>query len=71
MEYVIPNKLLFHICLSIISQKIGFAYIVSLTQRYADCAFEIDLLINRQNQIISDCFPQGTTLFIVSGNTFR
>ncbi|QSQ95822.1 DUF3885 domain-containing protein [Acinetobacter indicus] len=40
------------------------------SKRYADCAFEIDLLINRQNQIISDCFPQGTTLFIVSGNTF-
>jgi hypothetical protein len=28
------------------------------SKRYADCAFEIDLLINRQNQIISDCFPQ-------------
>lgn len=40
------------------------------SKRYADHAVEIDLLLRRQNQIISDCLPPSTTIFIVSGNYF-
>ena len=40
------------------------------SKRYADNAVETDLLLRRQNQIISDCLTSETPVFIVSGNSF-
>ncbi|OTG81716.1 hypothetical protein [Acinetobacter sp. ANC 4648] len=40
------------------------------SKRYANHAVEIDLLLRRQNQVISDCLTSGIPIFIVSGNYF-
>lgn len=40
------------------------------SKRYADTTAEYELLLNRQNEIITDCFRENTSIFIVSGHYF-
>ncbi|ENX13366.1 hypothetical protein F895_02670 [Acinetobacter sp. CIP 64.2] len=40
------------------------------SKRYADTAAEYELLLNRHNKIITDCFGDDTSIFIVSGHYF-
>lgn len=38
------------------------------SKRYADNQSEIQLLLDRQNQIITDCFGSDTCVYLVTGN---
>ncbi|ENU23262.1 hypothetical protein F993_02131 [Acinetobacter proteolyticus] len=40
------------------------------SKRYANTPEEYELLLNRHNKIITDCFGTGTSIFIVSGHYF-
>ncbi|WP_225761692.1 hypothetical protein [Acinetobacter sp. Marseille-P8610] len=40
------------------------------SKRYANNPEEYELLLNRQNKIITDCLGIGTSIFIVSGHYF-
>ncbi|MFW2160769.1 hypothetical protein ACG93T_05205 [Acinetobacter beijerinckii] len=40
------------------------------SKRYADTPAEYELLLNRHNEIITDCFGENTSIFIVSGHYF-
>ncbi|WP_288402765.1 hypothetical protein [uncultured Acinetobacter sp.] len=40
------------------------------SKRYADTAAEYELLLNRHNEIITDCFGENTSIFIISGHYF-
>lgn len=40
------------------------------SKRYADTPAEYELLLNRHNKIITDCFGENTSIFIVSGHYF-
>ncbi|ENV79159.1 hypothetical protein N7574_07260 [Acinetobacter ursingii] len=40
------------------------------SKRYADTTEEYELLLNRHNEIITDCFGENTSIFIVSGHYF-
>ncbi|WP_436898035.1 DUF3885 domain-containing protein [Acinetobacter gyllenbergii] len=40
------------------------------SKRYANTPEEYELLLNRQNKIITDCLGIGTSIFIVSGHYF-
>lgn len=40
------------------------------SKRYADTPAEYELLLNRHNEIITDCFGENSSIFIVSGHYF-
>lgn len=40
------------------------------SKRYADTSAEYELLLNRHNEIITDCFGENSSIFIVSGHYF-
>ena len=40
------------------------------SKRYADTVTEYELLLDRQNKIITDCFGNDTSIFIASGHHF-
>lgn len=40
------------------------------SKRHADTPAEYELLLDRHNKIITDCFVTGTSIFIVSGHYF-
>jgi len=40
------------------------------SKRYADTPAEYELLLNRHNEIITDCFGDDASIFIVSGHYF-
>ncbi|WP_332604478.1 DUF3885 domain-containing protein [Acinetobacter sp. ESBL14] len=40
------------------------------SKRYADTTAEYELLLNRHNKIITDCFGDDASIFIVSGHYF-
>ncbi|MCM1958534.1 hypothetical protein NCZ17_04030 [Acinetobacter modestus] len=40
------------------------------SKRYADTAAEYELLSNRHNEIITDCFGENTSIVIISGHYF-
>lgn len=40
------------------------------SKRYADTTAEYELLLNRHNTIITDCFGENSSIFIVSGHYF-
>jgi len=40
------------------------------SKRYTDNSTQMDILLKHQNQIIDDCLSSGSSIFIVSGNSF-
>ena len=66
-----PNKLpISHYLIQDFPQFWFRIYSLPESKRYANTPEEYELLLNRHNKIITDCFGTGTSIFIVSGHYF-
>lgn len=66
-----PNKLpISHYLVQYFQQSWFRIHSLPESKRYADTPAEYELLLNRHNQIITDCFRENTSIFIVSGHYF-
>ncbi|MGN2484440.1 DUF3885 domain-containing protein [Acinetobacter calcoaceticus] len=70
-KFFYPNKLpISHYFPQYFSQFWFRIHSLPESKRYADTPAEYELLLNRHNQIIDDCFDSNTSIFIVSGHYF-
>ncbi|WP_151743008.1 hypothetical protein, partial [Acinetobacter sp. TUM15113] len=66
-----PNKLpISHLLKHYFPQSWLRIHSLPESKRYADTAAEYELLLDRHNKIITDCFGDDTSIFIVSGHYF-
>ncbi|MGB5888200.1 MAG: hypothetical protein WBG77_16035 [Acinetobacter venetianus] len=66
-----PNKLPFsHLLKHYFPQYWFRIHSLPESKRYANTPEEYELLLNRHNEIITDCFGENTSIFIVSGHYF-
>ncbi|OEC86651.1 hypothetical protein [Acinetobacter sp. YK3] len=70
-ELFYPNKLpISHYLVQDFAQSWFRIHSLPESKRYADTAAEYELLLDRQNKIITDCLGSDTSIFIVSGHYF-
>ncbi|ENU27235.1 DUF3885 domain-containing protein [Acinetobacter modestus] len=66
-----PNKIpISHLLKHYFTQSWFRIHSLPESKRYADTAAEYELLSNRHNEIITDCFGENTSIFIISGHYF-
>ncbi|MCH7307874.1 hypothetical protein MMO38_06925 [Acinetobacter sp. NIPH 1852] len=66
-----PNKLPFSHLLKHYFPQLWFRiHSLPESKRYANTTEEYELLLNRHNEIITDCFGENAFIFIVSGHYF-
>ncbi|WHR57324.1 DUF3885 domain-containing protein [Acinetobacter haemolyticus] len=70
-DQLYPNKLPFsHLLKHYFPQYWFRIHSLPESKRYANTPEEYELLLNRHNEIITDCFGENTSIFIVSGHYF-